>query len=184
MSYSHFLHSLKIMTTPLPRRTAIVNRITKETKIQVSLSLDGGKLGNLPNDEEFEPDLIPPPNTEIPAQNHIHHAAQISPKQHIWIWTGIGFLDHMLHAWAKHAGWSLRIRCLGDLASMTWLPYPPLISGRAHANPSLQLIHITPPKTLFSRSATPSTRPWAPGPDCSGSATRMLPWMKRFLARL
>lgn len=24
----------------------------------------------------------------------------------------------MLHAWAKHAGWSLRIRCKGDLISM------------------------------------------------------------------
>lgn len=30
---------------------------------------------------------------------------------------GIRFLDHMLHAWAKHAGRSLRIRCCGDLAS-------------------------------------------------------------------
>jgi imidazoleglycerol phosphate dehydratase HisB len=26
-------------------------------------------------------------------------------------------LDHMLHALAKHAGWSLRIRCKGDLHS-------------------------------------------------------------------
>ncbi len=24
-------------------------------------------------------------------------------------------LDHMIHALAKHAGWSLRIRCKGDL---------------------------------------------------------------------
>ncbi|TPX34723.1 imidazoleglycerol-phosphate dehydratase [Synchytrium microbalum] len=29
--------------------------------------------------------------------------------------TGIGFLDHMLHALAKHARWSLSIKCKGDL---------------------------------------------------------------------
>jgi imidazoleglycerol-phosphate dehydratase len=32
------------------------------------------------------------------------------------VWTGIGFLDHMIHALAKHSGWSLRVRTLGDLA--------------------------------------------------------------------
>lgn len=29
--------------------------------------------------------------------------------------TGIGFLDHMLHALAKHARWDLVLRCKGDL---------------------------------------------------------------------
>lgn len=29
--------------------------------------------------------------------------------------TGIGFLDHMLHALGFHAGWALEIRCDGDL---------------------------------------------------------------------
>ncbi len=29
--------------------------------------------------------------------------------------TGIGFLDHMLHALAFHAGWALDLRCDGDL---------------------------------------------------------------------
>ena len=29
--------------------------------------------------------------------------------------TGIGFLDHMLHALAKHAHWSLELTCTGDL---------------------------------------------------------------------
>jgi imidazoleglycerol-phosphate dehydratase len=30
-------------------------------------------------------------------------------------------LDHMLHALAKHAGWSLALNCKGDLHSMfTW----------------------------------------------------------------
>ena len=105
------------MPDSLKRRTALINRITKETKIQVSLSLDGGDLAELPNDSEFKAELVPAPNTPIPPQSATHHASQITPKQHIWIWTGVGFLDHMLHAWAKHAGWSLRIRCLGDLAS-------------------------------------------------------------------
>ena len=29
--------------------------------------------------------------------------------------TGIGFFDHMLHALAFHAGWSLELKCAGDL---------------------------------------------------------------------
>ena len=29
--------------------------------------------------------------------------------------TGIGFFDHMLHALAFHAGWSLKLQCAGDL---------------------------------------------------------------------
>ncbi|CAN9100845.1 unnamed protein product [Alternaria alternata] len=43
------------------------------------------------------------------------HATQKSASQEISVDTGIGFLDHMIHAMAKHAGWSLRIRCKGDL---------------------------------------------------------------------
>ncbi|ORX58864.1 IGPD-domain-containing protein [Hesseltinella vesiculosa] len=35
--------------------------------------------------------------------------------QQIAIDTGIGFLDHMYHALAKHAGWSLTLNCKGDL---------------------------------------------------------------------
>jgi imidazoleglycerol-phosphate dehydratase len=35
--------------------------------------------------------------------------------QEISINTGIGFLDHMLHALAKHGKWSLKLTCKGDL---------------------------------------------------------------------
>lgn len=45
------------------------------------------------------------------------HASQSSKSQTISVHTGIGFLDHMLHALAKHAGWSLAIACKGDLHS-------------------------------------------------------------------
>ena len=90
-------------------RKVLVERITKETKVQVALSLDGGKLDMLPNDDKFP--------SSFPGQGSEHHASQDSSSQQIWIWTGVGFLDHMLHALAKHAGWSLRIRTLGDLAS-------------------------------------------------------------------
>ena len=107
-----------------PRRTALINRITNETKIQVSLSLDGGPLDHLPDSDHFSGDL-PAPNTPIPEQDSTHHASQTSKSQHIWIWTGVGFLDHMLHAWAKHAGWSLRVRCRGDLASTSLLTLSP-----------------------------------------------------------
>lgn len=36
-------------------------------------------------------------------------------NQNIQINTGIGFLDHMLTALAKHAHWSLEVICKGDL---------------------------------------------------------------------
>lgn len=98
-------------------RKAFIQRLTKETKVQVSLSLDGGSLDLLPDSENF------PASTGIPDQKIEHHASQSSHSQQIWVWTGIGFLDHMLHALAKHGGWSLRIRTLGDLASMCSLPY-------------------------------------------------------------
>ena len=95
-------------STTLLRR-ALVERITKETKVQVAVSLDGGPLDLLPNDN-----LFPSP---IPKQTTEHHASQTSASQQIWVWTGIGFLDHMLHAFAKHGDISLRVRTLGDLAS-------------------------------------------------------------------
>ena len=102
-----------------PRRTAIVFRNTKETKIQLSLSLDGGPLDLLEDTPELNSS---DPQQDMPDQGATHHASQVTEYQHIWIWTGVGFLDHMLHALAKHAGWSLRLRCKGDLLSMrNWL---------------------------------------------------------------
>ena len=82
------------------RRAATIDRDTNETKIQLSLSLDGGAL----EDAEQTGDAK-------------SHAAQSSTSQEIDIDSGIGFLDHMIHALAKHAGWSLRLRCKGDLHS-------------------------------------------------------------------
>ena len=96
-----------------PGRKALVTRNTKETKIQLSLALDGGPLDLLEYNSEFDGHST----ILIPQQDADTHASQITATQHIWIWTGIGFLDHMLHAWAKHAGWSLRLRCKGDLLS-------------------------------------------------------------------
>ena len=84
------------MGTTIATRKALIERITKETSVQVSLSLDGGELDLLPNDSKFPKD--------IPAQSIQHHASQDSSSQQIWIWTGIGFLDHMIHALAKHSG--------------------------------------------------------------------------------
>ncbi|KAI9687980.1 MAG: imidazoleglycerol-phosphate dehydratase [Bogoriella megaspora] len=82
-------------------RSATLNRDTNETKIKLSLNLDGGAL---PAIEE----------TGVNCEQK-SHAAQSSKSQEIDIDTGIGFLDHMLHALAKHAGWSLYIRTRGDL---------------------------------------------------------------------
>lgn len=84
------------------RRYASITRDTNETKIKLSLSLDGGALDDDSSKQNGDGKA---------------HAAQNTKSQTIDLDTGIGFLDHMLHALAKHAGWSLRIRCQGDLHS-------------------------------------------------------------------
>jgi len=81
------------------RRTATFDRNTNETKIQITISLDGGSLQSLGGGEDAS------------------HATQTSTAQSISINSGIGFLDHMLHALAKHSGWSLSLACQGDLHS-------------------------------------------------------------------
>jgi len=80
-------------------RTATINRDTNETKIQLTLNIDGGAISEA--------------GAEV--QDAKSHAAQTSKSQSIDVDTGIGFLDHMLHALSKHAGWSLKLRCQGDL---------------------------------------------------------------------
>lgn len=86
-----------------PRWTALA-RDTNETSIQLALNLDGGAF---------------PPETDsrLVKDGAEGHASQSSKSQTISVNTGIGFLDHMLHALAKHAGWSLAIACKGDLHS-------------------------------------------------------------------
>ncbi|KAG0259726.1 imidazoleglycerol-phosphate dehydratase [Linnemannia exigua] len=46
---------------------------------------------------------------------HISIAMDSAGAQSIDINSGIGFLDHMYHALAKHSGWSLTLHCKGDL---------------------------------------------------------------------
>ncbi|KAM5342414.1 hypothetical protein ACJ41O_013380 [Fusarium nematophilum] len=89
------------MTSPQPTRWAALARDTNETKIQLALNLDGGDF---------------PPDTDARLlDGGDSHASQASKSQKIAINTGIGFLDHMLHALAKHGGWSLALNCKGDL---------------------------------------------------------------------
>ena len=88
-----------------------ITRKTAETRIHISLSLDGGLLPSSPDNDSYfysEPGL--------PASG-AEHSTQFTPTQQIIVNTGIGFLDHMLHALAKHAGWSLGVRTFGDLYS-------------------------------------------------------------------
>ncbi|AMD19619.1 HCL532Cp [Eremothecium sinecaudum] len=79
-------------------RRACVKRVTNETQIEIVISLSGGelKLGNS-------------------ASNNTKAENSSSSSQLISINTGIGFLDHMIHALAKHAGWSIILNCVGDL---------------------------------------------------------------------
>ncbi|ETN40815.1 uncharacterized protein HMPREF1541_05095 [Cyphellophora europaea CBS 101466] len=104
---------------PPSRRTATISRITNETKIQCSLSLDGGALEAFENSDHFSSDIPSAQKSKHPdvlfPLPPTHHATQITATQQISLSTGIGFLDHMLHALSKHAGWSLAIRASGDL---------------------------------------------------------------------
>lgn len=77
-------------------RSAVLSRDTNETKIKVALSLDGGQV-------------------ELEGSSKSEVAAQTTLSQVINVNTGLGFLDHMLHALAKHSGWSLLLECKGDL---------------------------------------------------------------------
>ncbi|KAL7953735.1 imidazoleglycerol-phosphate dehydratase [Trichoderma compactum] len=87
--------------TSTPIRAAALARNTNETSIQIAISIDGGELP-----QDTDPRLL-----EVASA----HASQSSKSQVISINTGIGFLDHMLHALAKHAGWSMALNCKGDL---------------------------------------------------------------------
>lgn len=89
------------------KRTATINRDTNETKVNLILNLDGGPLEEANGEKNGDE----------------AHATQVSKSQTIDVDSGIGFLDHMLHALAKHAGWSLKLRCKGDLHS-TNIPPP------------------------------------------------------------
>jgi imidazoleglycerol-phosphate dehydratase len=87
------------MASSASPRWAAIARDTNETKIQLALNLDGGPF---------------PPDAD---SRLVANATQSSKSQQISVNTGIGFLDHMLHALAKHAGWSLALTCKGDLHS-------------------------------------------------------------------
>lgn len=88
-------------TTPSTRSTTL-NRTTNETTISLALNLDGGPLPSSPEEN-------------ITNGTSTKHATQATTTQTIAIATGIGFLDHMLHALAKHAHWSLALTTHGDL---------------------------------------------------------------------
>ncbi|KAI3405709.2 HIS3 [Candida oxycetoniae] len=87
----------------IERREAFIKRDTNETKIQIAISLDGGSV-------KIPKSIL----SEKVAQGE-EHASQTSGGQVINVQTGVGFLDHMLHALAKHSGWSLLVECIGDL---------------------------------------------------------------------
>jgi imidazoleglycerol-phosphate dehydratase len=94
----HKLEDDRSAEAQIRAHTAYIKRITNETKIQIAISLKGGEI-SVPSSilqKTYEP-------------------APDAKAQIISIHTGIGFLDHMLHALAKHSGWSLIVECIGDL---------------------------------------------------------------------
>lgn len=86
-------------------RQAYIERDTNETKIKIALSLDGGHVEI--KESLFAKDKI------VNGKSDAAH--QQTSAQIIDVHTGIGFLDHMFHALAKHSGWSLLVECIGDL---------------------------------------------------------------------
>ena len=140
------------------RRYASITRDTNETKIQLSLSLDGGQL-----DDD---------SSKQNGDSKASHAAQSTKAQVIDVNSGIGFLDHMLHALAKHAGWSLRLRCQGDLHSTY---HHAESQCTPETNTRRQSTITTQPKTPASPSARPSKPPsqrTTPASPASAPATR------------
>ena len=89
----------------MPKRKAFVKRITNETNIQIAISLHGGFIEISESILVKDPSAIKAGEVETLA----------SSTQIIDIHTGVGFLDHMIHALAKHSGWSLIVECIGDL---------------------------------------------------------------------
>ncbi|KAM9924053.1 hypothetical protein OXX59_004785 [Metschnikowia pulcherrima] len=89
------------MSPQQTKRYASLSRDTNETKIQIAICLDGGHIA-------IE-------NSIFQKKESVEHATQQTSSQVINVQTGIGFLDHMLHALAKHSGWSLIVECIGDL---------------------------------------------------------------------
>jgi len=76
------------------RRTASISRITNETKIQVSLSLDGGALLPYEASEHFPApetaeDIAASQKGVLPDKN-APHSTQFTSSQQITINTGIG----------------------------------------------------------------------------------------------
>jgi imidazoleglycerol-phosphate dehydratase len=86
-------------------RTAFIERNTNETKVAIALCIDGGDLD------------FPENKLHKKIEGTAEHASQHTGGQTVVVDSGIGFLDHMLHALAKHSGWSLELRCKGDLHS-------------------------------------------------------------------
>jgi imidazoleglycerol-phosphate dehydratase len=121
-------------------RSAALSRDTNETKIVLAINLDGGAF---------------PDNADSKlTKGENGHATQVSKSQVISINSGIGFLDHMLHALAKHAGWSFALICKGDLHSENLMPQRR--RQVKYANCTHQLTTITPLKTSASPLDPPS----------------------------
>ncbi|XDT06658.1 Imidazoleglycerol-phosphate dehydratase [Nakaseomyces glabratus] len=78
---------------------AFVKRVTQETNIQLALDLDGGSVSV--------------------RESILGKEYASGDGQTIHVHTGVGFLDHMLTALAKHGGWSLILECIGTCTSMT-----------------------------------------------------------------
>ncbi|SCU85081.1 LAMI_0C10066g1_1 [Lachancea mirantina] len=85
-----------------PANTSFVSRNTNETKIQIAIALKGGFI-------QIENSILDKTGKDEDV------AFQATASQVINIQTGVGFLDHMIHALAKHSGWSLIVECIGDL---------------------------------------------------------------------
>lgn len=111
------------MSTEKGLRFATIARDTNETKIQLSLNLDGGFLEELDSssstngsDHATQASKSQTIVCEVMADSPVIQRYLLTPPVTFKaVSTGIGFLDHMLHALAKHAGWSLRLQTIGDL---------------------------------------------------------------------
>ena len=97
------------------RRSASVRRETAETRIAVVLDLDGGAEQRRGGEASPDPTRAEEASAETRREEAPRGQTHGEDAPAITVNTGIGFLDHMLHALAFHAGWALELHCDGDL---------------------------------------------------------------------
>lgn len=106
-------------TTTLRKRIASISRKTKETQISVDLDLDGGG-----ESIQIDTGIGKTQNKKCINQSVVYFFQKIFFRYFLFLFFSSclfffyfskGFLNHMFEAFAKHARFNLKLKCVGDL---------------------------------------------------------------------